>query len=100
MYFSKFKHESECGDEFCEYDENTDMYFTPEGWYEAIYSETGLDYGYIFLGEDPTHWTLVPKPPKENNVETTPIFNPDSKVEVSDDCKITTTFAAKENKDA
>lgn len=53
------------GMEFCDYHEESDQYFWPEGWYEDVYSETGLDYSYIHLGDiNPSSWKEVPTPPQ------------------------------------
>lgn len=49
--------------DFCEYDEGRDAFFWPEGWYEDVHAETGLDYSYHYLGEDPTHWMPLPPSP-------------------------------------
>lgn len=46
-----------------EYDEDTDTYYCPEGWYEDVHAETGLDYGYIQFDGKPTHWMSLPAPP-------------------------------------
>lgn len=52
--------------EFAEYDEETDEYYAPEGWYEDVHSDTGLDYSYIFLHEEPTHWKHLDTPEQIN----------------------------------
>jgi len=62
MYFSRYKHEGDS--DFSEYCEEKDEYFAPEGWYEDVYSETGMDCGYIFISESPTHFMPHPTPPK------------------------------------
>lgn len=54
---------------FGDYDEATDEYYCPEGWYEDVSSETGRDYGYILMSERFTHW-MPPQPSSkegENN---------------------------------
>lgn len=50
--------------EFIDYDEITDRYFLPEGWYESIenwdeYSSVSLEAEY-----EPTHWMPLPDPPQ------------------------------------
>lgn len=53
------------GSDWCEYDEATDRYFLPEGWYECI--ENWDDYSSVHMtGVEPTHWMpLPPAPGKE-----------------------------------
>ena len=52
--------------EWYEYDETTDSYYCPEGWFEDVYAETGLDYNYHWLGTDSelniTHWQRLKNP--------------------------------------
>jgi len=48
--------------DFAEYDEETDEYYWPEGWYEAI--ENWDDYGAVFVNEgEITHWQPLPRGP-------------------------------------
>lgn len=54
-----------CDAEFADYCEEDDTYYWPEGWYEDVYAETGLDYTYHFFNEKPTHWMPLPDPPEE-----------------------------------
>ena len=53
------------GDDWCEYDEASDRYFLPEGWYECV--ENWEDYSSVHMsGIKPTHWRhLPPAPGKE-----------------------------------
>lgn len=48
--------------EFCDYDEKTELYYWPEGWYEApVEGET-----WTHLSDTVTHWMpLPPLPPSE-----------------------------------
>jgi hypothetical protein len=49
-------------DDFREYDEESDKYYWPEGWYEAI--ENWDDYGWIRVNEgEPVYWQPLPKWP-------------------------------------
>ncbi len=53
------------GSDWCEYDEATDRYFLPEGWYECI--DNWDDYSYVHIGENtPSHWLPLPPPPAIN----------------------------------
>lgn len=57
---------SESSDEsdFGEYDESSDTYYDPEGWYEQI--EHAVDYSAMFVSDGkPTHWMPLPAPPKD-----------------------------------
>lgn len=46
-------------DDFQEYDEESDKYYWPEGWYEAI--ENWDDYGWIKVNEgEPVYWQPLP----------------------------------------
>lgn len=48
-------------DDFAEYDEKLDCYWTPSGWYE--YQEaTDLNF---YLYENITHWMPLPEPPEK-----------------------------------
>lgn len=57
------KTEESSGDnDFGEYDEATDTYWTPEGWYEQI--DNWGDYSAVKVCEgEPTHWMPMPAPP-------------------------------------
>jgi hypothetical protein len=49
-------------DDSTEYDEETDEYYWPEGWYESI--ENWDDYGAVFVNEGViTHWQPLPAGP-------------------------------------
>ena len=48
-------------EDFEEYDEENDCYWTPSGYYESQYA-TDMNY---FLHEKITHWMPLPKPPTE-----------------------------------
>ncbi len=49
-------------DDFAEYDEESDEYYWPEGWYEVI--ENWDDYGAVFVNEgEITHWRPLPPGP-------------------------------------
>lgn len=59
-------HEVEAnGDDEClEYDESTDRYYLPAGWYEQ--QENWGDYASIFVHEgEVTHWMPLPLPPAD-----------------------------------
>lgn len=49
----------------CEYDETTDAYYIPEGWYELI--EHWDDYAFVAIGDSytVTHWLSLPDPPRK-----------------------------------
>ena len=46
-----------------EYDEETDEYYLPEGWWEEI--NNWDDYSFVAIGDFVTHWMPMPEPPKE-----------------------------------
>lgn len=46
-----------------EYDEETDEYYLPEGWWEVI--KNWDDYSCVAIGDFVTHWMPLPEPPKE-----------------------------------
>ena len=46
----------------CEYDEETDEYYLPEGYYEVI--KNWDDYSSIVIDDFVTHWKPLPEPPK------------------------------------
>jgi hypothetical protein len=60
MYIPRF-HKEDIGDYEgdCEYDEDNDEYYWPEGWYEWS-QEAEINYK---LGEKVTHWMELPKLP-------------------------------------
>lgn len=63
-YTGKFEEVSDCDcDDFNEYDESTDEYYVPEGWYENQYNWD--EFASIAVhGGDVTHWMPLPEPPK------------------------------------
>lgn len=46
-----------------EYDEETDEYYMPEGWWEVI--KNWDDYSFVAIADFVTHWMPLPEPPKE-----------------------------------
>ena len=46
-----------------EYDEDTDEYYMPEGWWEVI--KNWDDYSCVAIADFVTHWMPLPEPPKE-----------------------------------
>ena len=46
-----------------EYDEETDEYYFPEGWWEVI--KNWDDYSCVAISDFVTHWMPLPEPPKE-----------------------------------
>ena len=46
-----------------EYDEETDEYYIPEGWWEVI--KNWDDYSCVAIADFVTHWMPLPEPPKE-----------------------------------
>ena len=51
-------------DDWHEYDEASDTFYTPQGWYENQFNWG--DYSAIHISEDlVTHWMPLPEPPKE-----------------------------------
>lgn len=46
-----------------EYDEETDEYYMPEGWWEVI--KNWDDYSCVAIGDFVTHWMPLPQPPEE-----------------------------------
>ena len=54
--------EADIDNEFAEYDEATDTYYTPEGWYERI--NNWDDYSSVKVSKgEPSHWMHLPLPP-------------------------------------
>lgn len=63
-YLDKFQEESCDSFEPADYDEETDQYYYPEGWWELI--DNWEDYSMVVIHEgNPTHWTPLPPPPEE-----------------------------------
>lgn len=46
-----------------DYDEETDEYYFPEGWWEVI--KNWDDYSCVAIEDTVTHWMPLPEPPKE-----------------------------------
>ena len=46
-----------------DYDEETDEYYFPEGWWEVI--KNWDDYSCVAIEDTITHWMPLPQPPKE-----------------------------------
>ncbi len=46
-----------------DYDEATDTYYDPEGWYERV--ENWDDFSYIVVSDDVSHWRHLPDVPVE-----------------------------------
>lgn len=55
--------ESTGDSEIGEYDEATDTYYDPEGWYECI--ENWDDYNRVFVSHQITHWMPLPPAPTQ-----------------------------------
>ena len=53
--------ESSSESDFGEYDEASDTYYDPEGWYECI--DNAVDYTAMFVNDTITHWIPLPAPP-------------------------------------
>lgn len=47
-----------------EYDEETDCYYDPEGWYECI--DNWDDYNAVTISDPVTHWMPLPVPPESS----------------------------------
>lgn len=54
---------SESGDVDSDYDEETDEYYLPEGWWECIHNWD--EYSSVAIEDFVTHWMPLPEPPKE-----------------------------------
>lgn len=48
-----------------DYNEETDEYYVPEGWYECI--DHWDDYSSIFIDDEITHWMPMPEPPTKKD---------------------------------
>jgi hypothetical protein len=64
IYYDKFAIESM--DEEAEYDEETDEYYVPEGWYEMIDNWDEYASSKLYPEHKPTHWMPLPALPKED----------------------------------
>jgi hypothetical protein len=49
--------------EEADYDDETDTYYTPEGWYERINNWGDYSSVKVYEGE-PSHWIYLPPPPE------------------------------------
>lgn len=58
-YINKFTEESH--EDFADYSEEKDEYYTPEGWYEDI--DNWDEYSHVKINHIPTHWQPLPEPP-------------------------------------
>ena len=59
-YIEKYTEESD--NDYAEYSEEHDNYFTPEGWYEQI--ENWDEYSGLLITDAITHWMSLPTEPK------------------------------------
>lgn len=61
-YITKFTEENHSGEDWCDYNEASDTYYDPEGWYEEI--DNWPDYSHVaFCGNNPDAWQPLPTPP-------------------------------------
>lgn len=65
FYSGHFKEQrsTEYDDIELDYDEETDEYYLPEGWWEVI--RNWDEYGFVGIADTITHWMPLPEPPKE-----------------------------------
>ena len=71
--------ESNSDDEFFEYDEATDCYYAPEGWYECI--DNWDEYSSVMVSEgEVTHWMPLPLAP-DDPLYTAPVAAPDDAID-------------------
>lgn len=63
-YAEKFKQLAYGVDDDCvaEYNEENDVYYIAEGWYEVI--KNWDDYGFVAIDDLVTHWMPLPEAPK------------------------------------
>lgn len=69
-YTPRFTDEAhgDCTDEWCEYSEEHDEYFYPEGWYECI--DNWDDYAFVTINDATvTHWMPLPEYPTKSTGE-------------------------------
>ncbi len=63
FYAKKFQLEQSPDNSYQDYNEETDTYFLPEGWYETI--DNWPDFSYIEITEgEVTHWMVLPDAPE------------------------------------
>lgn len=63
-YCSKFTQEASddlCGEDWCDYDENSDTYYCPEGWYEQIENWDDLTACAFDSRITPIGWASIPE---------------------------------------
>lgn len=63
MYIAEKTMESVSDSDISEYDEETDTYYDPAGWYEII--ENWEEYSYVAVTEPVTHWQELPPYPED-----------------------------------
>ena len=65
FYSEHFKEQgsTEYDDIELDYDEETNEYYLPEGWWEVILNWD--EYGFVGIVDFVTHWMPLPEPPKE-----------------------------------
>lgn len=64
FHTSKFSYIAKaCDDIDCDYNEENDEYYFPEGWWEVI--KNWEDYECVAIQDEVTHWMPLPEPPKE-----------------------------------
>ena len=64
FYSQRFKEQrsTEYDDIELDYDEETDEYYLPEGWWEVI--RNWAEYGFVGIEDFVTHWMPLPQPPR------------------------------------
>ena len=66
--------------EFCDYDEATDTFYTPEGWYECI--DNWNDYSSVAVCEgEVTHWMPLPPDPSYTDIVSDGGLDPRNKLQ-------------------
>ena len=65
FYSERFKEQrsTEYDDIELDYDEQTDEYYLPEGWWEVI--RNWDEYEFVGIADFVTHWMPLPEPPEE-----------------------------------
>lgn len=63
-YIERWTTESDPESDNCEYSEEKDCYYTPEGWYEVIDNWDEFSSVAICRSNTITHWMSLPEPPK------------------------------------